>query len=758
MPLKAPGLQRGDKVARRGERQLGVIQIAARADDDVAGLQSGLVSAASWRDRQDEDALLRQETGGGLLAQRLDRLDRQPDNRPRCFLHACRRLQHRFGQNGLSRQRSQARRAHAELIHRKAGKTERQRRRRIPDVEIARRGIDELGVARDGVPVRPVFASPREVRRVREQIPVDALSPCLDADRLVRGHDDVALEYVATVLEPDMRVKGRIHGDVVADDAIETFPQLETTRQQEVLFDDVVRRAVVQVDVPPVLALEAVAPHDDRFDRVQRDQRTVGRHAPVHFLPVGMPVTVPPPTVECAVIGGFAHCVEHIVIGDPVPAPGAVADVDARPRHLIDRVVVDRNARGHRDFHAGRLLVDQADVMDQVIFRHAVARILVRLRAGRPVDRRQGQAFTVFEQRRTHGVGTADEGDCRAADRADMVARDGDLAGPPVDDDRVPAQIAEIGIADDDGRSVLDRDGADAIELPVRTQQRFGGLEECRLGVREFQILDPDVLYGRSLAFDTDQGFEPSRTEPDGGRACPVERLVVEPSARTIVEPFARRIELLENILDIADIRNGRGRAVIAGLRAELQAAVRILPQDRHVHAAPAAAMQGVKHAAGRIAPGRDALRRRGVCRRPAERRHGRVVVGIARTDQHVRTQPQTLEWRVRQLRAPDAVFPTLPAQPGQRFGAAQDGMRAGCSRQHERLLCGAGQAFVQDDGRGKRIGSRSQFDTADALVRACLVQRRQQGLHIPDLDRFREGGPGEALHRQQSNGDHCLS
>jgi hypothetical protein len=149
--------------------------------------------------------------------------------------------------------------------------------------------------------------------------------------------------------------------------------------------------------------------------------------------------------------------------------------------------VGDRDARGHRDFHPGGLLVDLSDIVDQIIFGQTVPWIQLGLGARRAVD------------------------------GAQMVSRDANVTGVAADHDRIPAQLAEIGVADRDCRGVLDRDGADPIELPVRAQQRFGGFEEGRFGVPERQILDPDVVRRRVLAFDPGQRFQPPARKPAAG-------------------------------------------------------------------------------------------------------------------------------------------------------------------------------------------------------------------------------------------------
>ncbi|KQV36858.1 hypothetical protein ASC93_21765 [Massilia sp. Root335] len=89
-----------------------------------------------------------------------------------------------------------------------------------------------------------------------------------------------------------MRMEAPVHEDIVANDPVHAFTQLEGARQLEVLFDDVIRGAVVQINIPAVVALEAVAPHHNWFDRVQRGQGRLHCQSPIHFRAIWMPVAV----------------------------------------------------------------------------------------------------------------------------------------------------------------------------------------------------------------------------------------------------------------------------------------------------------------------------------------------------------------------------------------------------------------------------------------------------------------------------------
>ena len=69
---------------------------------------------------------------------------------------------------------------------------------------------------------------------------------------------------VLAVLEPDVRMEAVVDHDVVLHHAVEAFAVLQAAVQAEVVVDVVVGGAVVQVDVPAVVAAPAVVANDDR--------------------------------------------------------------------------------------------------------------------------------------------------------------------------------------------------------------------------------------------------------------------------------------------------------------------------------------------------------------------------------------------------------------------------------------------------------------------------------------------------------------
>ena len=137
----------------------------------------------------------------------------------------------------------------------------------------------------------------------------------------------------------------------------------------------VVGRAVVEIDVPAVVAAPAAVANDVRLHRVEEHHVLVGFPRPVVVqIETGQPpVAVAAPGIERAVVARLLDGVEDIAELDGVAAPAAVAEIDARPRHVVDRAVPDGDSLGHVQRDARRLLLHLADVVDQAVFHQAVA-------------------------------------------------------------------------------------------------------------------------------------------------------------------------------------------------------------------------------------------------------------------------------------------------------------------------------------------------------------------------------------------------
>src|SRR5690606_28560770 len=89
---------------------------------------------------------------------------------------------------------------------------------------------------------------------------------------------------------------------------------------------------------------------------------------------IRMPEAIPAPRVECAVIAGLQYRLEHIIVLDDVPAPRSIADIDACAWYMVDGIVAHMDPRSQLDLHPRHLLLDRADVADEVIRHGTVGR------------------------------------------------------------------------------------------------------------------------------------------------------------------------------------------------------------------------------------------------------------------------------------------------------------------------------------------------------------------------------------------------
>jgi hypothetical protein len=197
-----------------------------------------------------------------------------------------------------------------------------------------------------------------------------------DTNRPVRSKDDVVLDNVLAALEPHMGVKRIVHHYVVLENPEETLAQFDPAVQCQVVVDVIICGSVIQVDIPTVIAPKPVVAQDGRFHRVQTRKLAVcARGDRVRIQVLQLPVAVAPPGVERTVVAGFLDRVEHVVVFDDVPAPGALGYVDAGSRHVVDGTMPHGNVLGHRNFHRSGLLLHAAGALDQRILQQAFGRI-----------------------------------------------------------------------------------------------------------------------------------------------------------------------------------------------------------------------------------------------------------------------------------------------------------------------------------------------------------------------------------------------
>ena len=147
----------------------------------------------------------------------------------------------------------------------------------------------------------------------------------------------------------------------------------------------------------------------------------------VQVQAVEAPVAVAAPGIERAVVAGFLDRIEDVAELDHVAAPAAVADVDAGPRHVVERAVANGDALRQARFPPAAVCFSTRPVqIDQAVFHQAVGGVVGGLRAGRAVEGRQLLGVVVPIARDAGRVAIADKRHAVGAGLGDMAAADGD--------------------------------------------------------------------------------------------------------------------------------------------------------------------------------------------------------------------------------------------------------------------------------------------------------------------------------------------
>src|SRR5690606_9880696 len=131
-----------------------------------------------------------------------------------------------------------------------------------------------------------------------------------------------------------------------------------------------------------MVAPETVVADHRCLYRIQQNPFRVHGYQAVHYRPVWMPETVATPRVERTVVTRFQHRLENVVVFDDMAAPGTVADIDSSTRHLINCIMAHTDAGSQLDLYPCHLFFNRTDVADEVVFRDAIRRVCLALRAG----------------------------------------------------------------------------------------------------------------------------------------------------------------------------------------------------------------------------------------------------------------------------------------------------------------------------------------------------------------------------------------
>src|SRR6185312_8802899 len=84
------------------------------------------------------------------------------------------------------------------------------------------------------------------------------------------GEDNIALEYILAVAKPNMWVERVVYHDIVYDDAVKSLAIFEASIEAKIVTDFVIRGAVVEIDIPAMIATPTVVSQNVRFDDIEQ--------------------------------------------------------------------------------------------------------------------------------------------------------------------------------------------------------------------------------------------------------------------------------------------------------------------------------------------------------------------------------------------------------------------------------------------------------------------------------------------------------
>ena len=196
----------------------------------------------------------------------------------------------------------------------------------------------------------------------------------------------------------------------------------------------------------------------------------------VQVQAVEAPVAVAAPGVERAVVAGLLDRVEDVAELDHVAAPAAVADVDARPRHVVERAVPDgdalRQCRSRR-----RPSASPPGRCDGSGSRPPGSRPDSCRSSARACGPESPGVCELVVPVAGHAgrIAIADEGHAVGPGVGDLAAADGQPAVVVVDEDGVAAHLVEEAVLQRGSPRCRAEDRAAAVDGPVAADQRLLG-------------------------------------------------------------------------------------------------------------------------------------------------------------------------------------------------------------------------------------------------------------------------------------------
>src|ERR1700676_4163256 len=196
-------------------------------------------------------------------------------------------------------------------------------------------------------------------------------------------------------------------------------------------------------------------------------------------------------------VAGFHYGIENVAEVDVMPAPAAIANVDARPWYIVGRDVSHRDAMRHVDLDGRSLLFYPAGAVNEAILYSAFFRIIVRLGATREIELIDGTPIVVAKQRIGDRVRVTYKCDAVGAGLSQMTANGMKTAVVVADKDAIAAKLIEDTFLD----LAIFRAGKEhrtpTVDAPVAAQEGFARLHKRARRMAESEVAKVDPLYWR---------------------------------------------------------------------------------------------------------------------------------------------------------------------------------------------------------------------------------------------------------------------
>ena len=188
--------------------------------------------------------------------------------------------------------------------------------------------------------------------------------------------------------------------------------------------------------------------------------------------------------------------------------------------------------------------------MDQAVFHQAVGWVVVGERAGNAVDLFELVDLVVVEQRGSDRFGVADKTDAARPGFADLATAKRDPAVVVADNDRVAAGLIHQRILQRAVFRAVKKNRPPAIDRPIAAQQRLLRIHDRARGMAEGETLQGHKTHGGFLfALKFHKRAKPRGLDHRRPEIQPAGGIEIKRVGFPVEKPFARRVELLKNIL-----------------------------------------------------------------------------------------------------------------------------------------------------------------------------------------------------------------